>query len=80
MIEIDGEDFLTAAEAADLLGVKVATLYAYASRGLIRPYRQGRKRERLYRLADLEAMRELEPAGSVGAITLPRAEDWVPYT
>jgi citrate synthase len=28
-------DFLTAAQAAQLLGVKPATLYAYVSRGLI---------------------------------------------
>ena len=79
MIEINGVAFFSADEAASALGVKVATLYAYASRGLIRPYRQGTRRTRLYRREDVEAMRELEPA-NVRVVTLPRAEDWVPYT
>jgi citrate synthase len=38
---VDGEEFLTVDEAARLLGVKPATLYAYVSRGLLRSYREG---------------------------------------
>jgi len=79
VIEIEGEEYLTAAEAAGLLEVKVSTLYAYASRGHIRSFRQGRTRERLYRRADVEGMRELA-VGPVTLVTLPRAEDWIPYT
>ena len=33
MVVLDGEEFLTVEEAAGLLGVKPATLYAYVSRG-----------------------------------------------
>ena len=78
MIEIEGEDFMTAEEAAELLGVKVATLYAYASRGRLRSYRRGRTRRRLYRRAELESMLELD--ADRPRVQLPRAEDWVPYT
>jgi excisionase family DNA binding protein len=78
VIRIQGEDFLTAEEAAELLGVKVATLYAYASRGRVRSYRRGRTRLSLYRRAELEAMLRLHPDHP--KTTLPRAEDWVPYT
>jgi len=46
MVVLDGEEFLTVKEAARLLGVKPATLYAYVSRGVLRSYRQGIKRQR----------------------------------
>lgn len=51
--------YLTGAEAARLLGVKRQTLYAYASRGLLRsvPQRAGGGRSRLYARADLELLR-----------------------
>jgi citrate synthase len=78
VIRIDGEVFLTAQEAADLLGVKLATLYAYASRGRVHSYRRGRTRRRLYRLTELEGMVELQQGAP--RTRLPRAEDWVPYT
>jgi len=78
VIRIDGEEFLTAQEAADLLGVKLATLYAYASRGRVRSYRRGRTRSRLYRRTEIEAMVELRQGAP--QTRLPRAEDWVPYT
>ena len=45
--------FLSGAEAAALLGVKRETLYAYASRGLVRSEPTGRGRERRYRRDDL---------------------------
>src|SRR2546425_7468785 len=51
MIVIDGEAYVESEEAARLLGVKRETLYAYVSRRLLRSYRQGIKRQRLYRRA-----------------------------
>jgi citrate synthase len=56
MHEIDGEHYLTAGEAVALLGVKRATLYAYVSRGVLRSFRKGVGKERLYRRADVEAL------------------------
>jgi len=60
---VDGEEYLTGDEAARLLGVKPATLYAYVSRGVLRSYREGTKRQRLYRRAELEALRVEGSAG-----------------
>lgn len=51
------EDALDARDAAELLGVKVETLYAYVSRGLLSSRESGRGRARRYRRADLEALR-----------------------
>jgi excisionase family DNA binding protein len=62
MIVLDGDEFLTVEEAATLLGIKPATLYAYVSRGVIRSYRQGIKRQRLYRRAEVEALLRVAPA------------------
>ena len=55
-------DELGAAEAARLLGVKLPTLYAYVSRGLLRslPGRSGRARR--YLRSDVEALRERGPS------------------
>lgn len=44
-----------------MLGVKRATLYAYVSRGVLRSYRQSVGRQRLYRLADVEALLTVRP-------------------
>ena len=62
MIELEGEHFLTVEEAAQTLGVKKATLYAYVSRGMLQSYRQGIKRQRLYRRREVEALLRLEPS------------------
>src|SRR5512139_259246 len=53
---------MRAAEAARLLGVKLPTLYAYVSRGLLRslPARSGRARR--YLRSDVEALRERGPS------------------
>jgi citrate synthase len=59
------EAYVTAPEACALLGVKPATLYAYVSRGLVRSYRQGIRRQRLYRRAEL------------AELDLPEAASWV---
>ena len=75
MIEIQGEPYLSAAEACELLGVKPATLYAYVSRGVLRSYRQGIKRARLYRRAEVQGVLHLRP--SRGTHPLPHAADWM---
>lgn len=78
MIDIDGTEYLTAAEAAHLLGVKVATLYAYASRGRLQSYRRGIKRERYYRRSDIDELLQLRPSDDDEP--LPPAESWIPYS
>jgi citrate synthase len=62
VIVVDGEEYLTVKEAARLLGVKAATLYAYVSRGFLQSYRQGIKRQRLYRRAEVEPLVRLAPS------------------
>jgi citrate synthase len=76
MVILDGEEFLTVEEAAQLLGVKRETLYAYVSRGVLRSYRQGMKRQRLYRRAEVEALIRLD-RGAAPAPDIPQAEDWI---
>jgi citrate synthase len=74
-----GEEYVLAPEAARILGVKMSTLYAYASRGRVRSYRQGAKRRRLYRRSELQALVQIEPTRSSDR-PLPLAEDWIPFT
>ena len=71
-------EYLTAHEAAELLGVKPATLYAYVSRGIVRSYRRGLKRARLYRRAELEELVRLRPSEGRPP-RLPLAAEWMPY-
>ena len=71
MIEIQGEPYLSAGEACELLGVKPATLYAYVSRGVLRSYRQGIKRQRLYRRAEVEALLRLAPSAGRSEKVIP---------
>jgi excisionase family DNA binding protein len=82
MLHLDGDEYMTVKEAARLLGVKPATLYAYVSRGVLRSYRQGIKRERLYRRTEVEALLRLAPAGRVEERArvrpdIPLAESWI---
>lgn len=93
MIELNGENYLDGVEASALLGVKTSTLYAYVSRGLLKSYKQGIKRQRLYKQAELEALLQLRPSDTALPATpsstqeeqprrqmeIPLAEDWVPY-
>lgn len=84
MIELNGENYLDGQEASHLLGVKLATLHTYVSRGVIRSYKQGIKRQRLYKLVELESLLQLRPStkaapsSTPGSTDLPHAEDWVP--
>ena len=82
MIEVDGDQYLSSAEAARALGVKKETLYAYVSRGLLRSYRQGIKRQRLYRRAEVEELTRMAPsardaAGARKRPVIPLAESWI---
>ena len=71
MVILDGEEYLTGNEAASLLGVKRETLYAYVSRGVLRSYRQGIKRQRLYRRAEVEGLLRLAPSAARAANVIP---------
>jgi citrate synthase len=51
------KDLLDAKAAAKLLGVELRTLYAYASRGLVRSVRAGSGLRRLYARDDLDRLR-----------------------
>ena len=83
MVIVDGEEYLTGEEAAAVLGVKRETLYAYVSRGFLRSYRQGIKRQRLYRHAEVTRLVQLAPAPedrtaeSAPAAEVPLAESWI---
>ncbi len=88
MVLLDGEEYLAGEEAATLLGVKRETLYAYVSRGLLRSYRQGIKRQRLYRRSEIEALLRLAPSSAdpaaltaaarpARAAEVPLAESWI---
>ena len=84
MVELNGENYLDGQEASHLLGVKLSTLYTYVSRGVIKSYKQGIKRQRLYKQAELEALLQLRPSTQAAPSSppapteLPHAEDWVP--
>ncbi len=61
--------FVSAREAARLLGVKPATLYAYVSRGLLESVPAPRGRARRYRRTDLDRLRaEGRRAGASAAL------------
>jgi citrate synthase len=83
MVMVDGEEYLSGDEAAALMGVKRETLYAYVSRGLLKSYRQGIKRQRLYRRSEIDALVRLAPsAGDADprpgrAPEVPLAESWI---
>jgi citrate synthase len=62
MVEIDGISYLTVEEVCAQLGVKPATVYAYVSRGILRSYRQGIRRQRLYRLDEVQALTTIQPS------------------
>ncbi|HEX9420745.1 MAG TPA: helix-turn-helix domain-containing protein [Methylomirabilota bacterium] len=83
MLIVDGEEYLTGEEAAAVLGVKRETLYAYVSRGFLKSYRQGIKRQRLYRQAEVARLVQLAPASEEQAAErraapeVPLAESWI---
>jgi citrate synthase len=76
MTDQGNAEYLTAEEACALLGVKPATLYAYVSRGLVRSYKQGVRRQRLYRRDELEDLLRVREGAEDGD-ELPAATTWV---
>ncbi len=72
------DEFLTAKDAAELLDVKLPTVYAYTSRGLIQSVPGSRGRARLYRRRDLERLCARRDAraghGPVAAAALRQGE------
>ncbi len=70
--------FLSAREAAELLNVKLPTVYAYTSRGLIQSVPGGQGRARRYRRSDLERLCARRDAraghGPVAAAALRQGE------
>jgi excisionase family DNA binding protein len=82
MAEETAEQYLTVDEACALLGVKKATLYSYVSRGLLNSYKQGIRRQRLYRRAEIEGLLTVRPgdadeASDEANVGLPAADEWV---
>jgi len=68
-------DYVTAAEAVALLGVKAQTLYTYVSRGLIRSVNQPERRQKLYYREDIDKARaqaEVRQGRGVSAATALR--------
>lgn len=61
-----GEGLLSARDTAALLGVKLDTLYAYVSRGLLRSVAVPGSRERRYRAADVDRFRAGRGADRTG--------------
>lgn len=76
MIEVQGEQYYSAEEACGVLGVKPATLYSYVNRGLITSYRQGIRRQRLYRRTEIDALLEVTPVSREESADIPHAESW----
>ena len=70
---VEGVEYLTADEAAEQLGVKRATLYAYASRGRLRSYRRGTGRARLYRADEIRSLPGSRPTGRPTTWSTPQA-------
>lgn len=73
MVTIEGDDYYSTEEACVVLGVKPATLYSYVSRGRLRSYRQGMRRQRLYKRSEVDALARFGPSRG---IDLPEAEPW----
>ena len=77
MVQLQGEDYYTAEEACGVLGVKLATLYSYVNRGLVTSYRQGIRRHRLYRKAEVDALLEVTPVPHDDLFSdIPPADTW----
>jgi citrate synthase len=73
---IAGADHVSAREAVALLGVRLPTLYAYVSRGLVASIPGPKRKERLYRLADLERLKARHDARAGHAAVAAGALRW----
>ncbi|HKV08371.1 MAG TPA: citrate synthase family protein [Thermoanaerobaculia bacterium] len=71
------ERFLSAQEAAAELGISLATLYAYASRGMLRSEAvPGEPRARRYPKKDVDRLREKKELRKEPERIVPKALDW----
>src|SRR5690349_14656602 len=69
--------YLTAQQAAQILGIKTATLYAYVSRGLIRSEAiEGDSRVSRYNAEDVERLRETKDQRKHPAESARKALNW----
>jgi len=68
--------YVTAAEAARILDVKLATLYAYVSRGLVRSRAGASGRRRQYAVADLTRLKARHDARAGHTAVAAAALDW----
>ena len=68
--------YLSAQEAARALGVSLATLYAYVSRGLIRSEAVGKTRTRRYHPDDVQALKERKEQRQEPQKVAERALHW----
>src|SRR6202035_2035875 len=75
-INMTRRTFLTAAEAAAALGVRLPTLYAYVSRGLLRSEPGAGGRARGYPAADVEALRQRSAIRRDPPRAVRQALDW----
>src|SRR5580704_735891 len=66
-------DLLTARQAAERLGIKLDTLYAYVSRGRLQSVSLPGSRERRYRVVDVEALLATREGGRPARSTEPEA-------
>ncbi|HVO08385.1 MAG TPA: citrate synthase, partial [Burkholderiaceae bacterium] len=62
------ENLLSSQDAAAYLGVKVQTLYAYASRGLVKGLPGARGQGRRYRREELESLRARREGAAAQAL------------
>src|SRR5215468_11291167 len=69
-------EYLSAHDAAAELGVSLATLYAYVSRGLLRSEREGAARRRRYLAEDVWMLNERKRARRDPARTVRDALHW----
>lgn len=67
---------ISAKRAATMLGVKPASLYAYVSRGLIKPVGKDAKRQSLFKLSDVEKLKAKSRARSGSGAVAAEALRW----
>lgn len=70
------KDYVSSAQAMEILGVRKQTLYAYVSRGLIRSIKQPGRQERLYWRDDIERMEARSLARSGHGAVAASAMNW----
>ncbi|MGH0036292.1 MAG: citrate synthase family protein [Myxococcota bacterium] len=76
IVDDQSAESISARDAAAFLGVKLPTLYAYASRGLVRSVPAGKGRTRQYLKADLERLRARRDARSGHGPVAANALQW----